>query len=182
MRILAKRIGKQAGPDWREVIKEVERTLDKTVKPELLREFESVVENWEHKPGFAARKSIRGRDIEVSVYPTGKHKKIWQYVSEGTRPHKIRPRWAKALRFQWGGPGSYQPKTTVRPTTWGGPGTVSGGKTVYRQEVDHPGTEARNLEQFIGKRYQPKFVMHIQRAITQGLVNAWRGRIVRVRR
>lgn len=50
------------------------------------------------------------------------------YVHEGTRPHLIRPRRAKALRFQ------------------------VGGRTVYAMRVSHPGTRARPFLRNAGER------------------------------
>ena len=168
MKILIKRVrGRAKAPNWAAMAKEVKRTMDARVKPALLREFKKVVTDWDHKPGFAARKYVNKGAIEVAVYPTGTNKKIWRYVSEGTPPHVIRPKHAKTLRFQWGGPGSYKPKTTTAPS-WGGPGTVSGGKTVYRQEVHHPGTEARNFERYIADQYLPKFRKEIENAMRRG--------------
>ena len=141
--------------------------MDQRVKPALVKEFGKVVQNWENKPRFAARKYTNQGAIEVAVYPTGKNKAIWRYVSEGTRPHTIRPKNAKALRFVWGGPGSYKPKTTTKPS-WGGPGTVSGGEVVYRQEVHHPGTEARNFEKYIADQYRARFRKEIENAMRRG--------------
>lgn len=143
--------------------------MDAVVKPALVKEFEEVVSDWDHKPDFAARKYVNKGAIEVAVYPAGKNKAIWRYVSEGTKPHVIRPKNAKALSFVWGGPGSYNPKTTPGPPpTWGGPGTVTGGETVVRREVHHPGTKARNFEKYIADQYRPKFRKEIENAMKRG--------------
>ena len=54
-----------------------------------------------------------------SVYTIGSDVSYAAYVNDGTRPHTIRPRTAKALRF------------------------VVGGRVVYAKVVHHPGTRAR---------------------------------------
>lgn len=54
-----------------------------------------------------------------SVYTIGSDVSYAAYVHDGTRPHQIRPRNAKALRF------------------------VIGGRVVYARVVNHPGTRAR---------------------------------------
>jgi len=170
MKILIRRVrGRAKAPNWAAMAKEVERTMDARVKPALVKEFKKVVADWEHKPRFAARKYVNKGAIEVAVYPTGTNKKIWRYVSEGTKPHTIRPKHAKALRFQWGGPGSYKPRTTVGPPpTFGGPGAVSGGKRVAFKQVIHPGIEARNFERHIADQYRPKFRREIENALRRG--------------
>lgn len=54
-----------------------------------------------------------------SVYTIGSDVEYAKYVNDGTRPHIIRPRRAKALRFR------------------------VGGRIVYASVVHHPGTKAR---------------------------------------
>ena len=139
--------------------------LDSEVKPHFIKAFEDVVKNWEHKPDFQARKFITADSISVTVYPAGANKKIYVYVTEGTRPHTIRVRNARWLAFMWGGPGSYKAKTGPGGK-WGGPGTVSGGKMTFAKEVHHPGSEGRKFEAFIRKREQPWY--------SRTMNNAWR--------
>ena len=140
------------------------KALDDEVKPHFVEAFDQVVANWEHKPDFQARKYITADAIQVNVYPTGKHKQIYIYVTEGTRPHTIVPRHANFLAFVWGGPGSYKAKTAPGGT-WGGPGTVSG-KMTFRKQVQHPGFPGRKFEEFIRKREAAWF--------TRTMENAWR--------
>lgn len=54
-----------------------------------------------------------------SVYTIGSDVEYAKYVNDGTRPHIIRPRRARALRFR------------------------VGGRIVYAAVVHHPGTRAR---------------------------------------
>jgi len=133
------------------VRKVLEQALDSEVKPHYLREFEKVVANWEHKPDFRARKFIAADSIKLNVYPAGKNKDIYGYVTGGTRPHVIRAKNAPMLAFMWGGPGSYRAKT-LPGGLYGGPGTVAGGKMTFRKQVNHPGNKAREFEKTIRKQ------------------------------
>lgn len=146
----------------------LEQALDGEVKPHFISEFDKIVANWEHKPTFQGRKFITTDAIQVNVYPTGINKRIYEYVTGGTRPHIIRAKNAPVLAFMWGGPGSYKPKTTPAPS-WGGPGVASG-KMTYRKEVHHPGTEARNFEKFVKEQNKQWF--------SRTMENAW-GRAIR---
>jgi len=89
---------------------------------------------------------------------------IYGYVNDGTRPHPIFPKKAKALAFQWGGKGSYTPKTTPRVigSRAGGPS----GPTVYRPYVQHPGTKGRHFDEEIEKLMQPRFKRAMEKAMS----------------
>ena len=98
--------------------------------------------------------------------PTGPDAKIYRFVNDGTRPHKIRPKRAKALSFVTGGKGSYVPKT--KPVgQFGGPGIVRGGERVYAQEVDHPGTKPRNFDLRISNKMAPVLAKAIREAVSR---------------
>lgn len=152
------------------VKRQLESHIDSQVKPELIKRFERVVVNWQHKPEFKARKFVTVDEIQVNVFPAGEHKMIWIYVSGGTKPHEITPKNAyNRLFFEWGGPGSYKPKT--RPVgRFGGPGVVMGGSLAVAKSVQHPGTEAREFEKAIRDDYRREF--------SRSMEAAWR-RIIR---
>jgi hypothetical protein len=170
------RIGtRRRTPNWAALsIEEMRRTLVGEIAPDIKRRFEDVVYNWEHKPKFIA-KFVRTKDeMGIELRVTGKNAKIWNYVSQGTRPHRIPKTGETLLAFQWGGPGSYQPKTYPNPMMWGGPGTVRGGESTFRMHVHHPGTEARNFEEGIRKEYTRRFHGKFSAAIRRGLNKARR--------
>ncbi|MCX7851808.1 MAG: hypothetical protein N2383_03390 [Caldilineales bacterium] len=84
---------------------------------------------------------------QASTTPTGARASLSSndrrllWLEYGTRPHPIRPRMARALRFLWDGPGSYGAKTSPglldsRPAIY--PRTP-----VYRFGVSHPGFRPR---------------------------------------
>ncbi|WP_280329602.1 HK97 gp10 family phage protein [Nocardia wallacei] len=60
--------------------------------------------------------SRRGPVVRLLVFARARHAR---FIEEGTRPHVIRPRNARALRFE------------------------IGGRVVFAQRVNHPGTAAR---------------------------------------
>jgi len=138
------------------VRKYLEQGIDSEVKPHMLKQFNRVISNWEHKPEFRSRKFITADAIKLNIFAAGPNSKIWTFVTKGTRPHKIRAKRGKSLAFLWGGPGSYVPKTSP-PAKFGGPGTVRGGKMRFPQEVSHPGTKPRPFPEEIRKEEQPWF-------------------------
>ena len=154
--------------DFRVFYNEIEKALDGVVKPDLLAYFNKVVKAWKNPPVFQARKKISLVDMQIYVYPTGPNAEIWKYVSFGTRPHIIRPKRAKALSFQWGGPGSYKPRTTTSGG-YNGPGKVVGGKPVAFKHVNHPGNKARNFEKFIARWYKTRFKKVMDDAVRRGV-------------
>lgn len=102
---------------------------------------------------------------------------VFRFVSEGTRPHIIAPRRAKALRFQKG----YLAKTTPNQlrSKAGGPF----GDTVFSRLVRHPGTAPRNIIKtvsgIIGRLVPGIFSKHIDRAIRAVKFERIRGRQIR---
>lgn len=156
-----------------EVRKALGRTLDRIVKPHLIRRFDGVVANWKHQPVFKGRKFIRPDKIWVNIFPSGDKESvdIYGFVTRGTKAHKIRAKNAPRLAFMWGGPGSYKPKT--KPVgKIGGPGIVVGGTLRRPFEVNHPGTKARDFEKAIRDDEKAWF--------SRTMENAWRRAIRRI--
>lgn len=157
-------------PDWSAFKREIDRTLDATVKPELLAYFERVVKSWKHRPVFKATKKVTAKAMTIDVKPTGENRKFWEYVSFGTRAHPI-PRpgntRAKVLKFKWGGPGSYKPRTTTSGG-YQGPGKASG-PVVHLKRVNHPGNKPRNFERHIARWYQKRFTAVMNDAVKRGI-------------
>ena len=168
MRIYIRQVrgrGKKADEVWKAIKREVGAVIDAKVKPMMIKEFEKVTVGWDHKIQFAARKTITKKDVKIHVFPTGANKKIWELVSiTGRKPGIIRARRAKALAFQWGGPGSYIPHTVPRGI-YGGPGIVTGGKMVFRKSVRHPGFPPRHFEKYIASKLKPDITREIENAM-----------------
>ena len=159
MRIKIIRIGSRIAPDWsRKAKREIERAVEST-KPAVLREFQAVVRNWEHQPNFIAKRE----EFTLTVRPAGRNAKIWRYVNDGTRPHKIRAKNAPNLVFQ---AGKYVPKT--KPIgQFGGPGIVVGAQWVSTKEVDHPGTKPRHFDSRISNKMAPVLAKAVRDAISR---------------
>lgn len=60
--------------------------------------------------------AVAGNQMTLGVFAKARHA---SFVEQGTRPHAIRPKRARVLRFQ------------------------AGGRTVFAAHVDHPGTRPR---------------------------------------
>ena len=63
---------------------------------QIRRDYERVTATWDHKPEIIEDTNTRGGRAEVMV---GTDDPIFHFVDQGTRPHPIFPRNAKALRF-----------------------------------------------------------------------------------
>ena len=146
----------------KEIQAEMAAFMDATVKPHFIKAFERVVCNWEHKPEFKARKYVRANSIAVYVFPAGQYKKIWKYVSAGTKgPYKIPKTGPGYLAFQIG----YKPKTKP-PGKFGGPGVATGPWIRGVMQVEHPGIKAREFEKTIADDERDWYSREME--------NAWR--------
>jgi hypothetical protein len=153
--------------NWQAFRDEIARTMDAEVKPALLSYFERVTKSWRNQQTFKATKKITREQMTVNVVPVGPNAEIWKYVSQGARPHIIRPKGrGYPLRFEWGGYGSYKPRTTPSGG-YRGPGRVVGGKTVRFMQVKHPGNKARNFEKHIARWYAPQFRRTMKNAVAR---------------
>lgn len=125
------------------------------------RDYEKTTATWEHKPEFTITETDGGTRFTV-----GTDDKIYGFVTHGTRPHIIEARNAPVLAFR----GGYKAKTTPR-VIGSGPGGASG-DVMFRQQVHHPGTEARDFERTIQNEAQRTIANNVQRAIDQGVREA----------
>lgn len=88
---------------------------------------------------------------------------IYTFVHEGTRPHKIRAKRGKKLAISSG----YRPKTI--------PGTISSlpggtyGPTIYRDEVNHPGTKGRRQSKAIKANQEKPFYRDMEEALRKSV-------------
>lgn len=139
---------------------ELESLVQGETVADLTSEFYLSSSTWQPVPKFEKRSLSGGNRIGVEVYTTDKR---YVYVSEGVRPHIIRPKNAKILRFQTG----YQSKSRV-----GSKRAYAGGysgKYVGAFLVHHPGSEARKFDELIAEAYQPIFEANVQAAIDRAM-------------
>lgn len=84
--------------------------------------------------------------------------KIYGYVNDGTRPHRILPK-KKMLRFNT----PFSPKTLPNQIM-SGPGS-KGASVVFSRGVNHPGTKARKFDVAIKQKWDAQFGPIMQRAV-----------------
>jgi len=126
---------------------------------EMGKDFEKTTKTWKKKPKFEQIIDV-APNVEVLV---GTDNEIYRYVNDGTRPHAIFPKRAKALSFRWGGKGSYRAKT--RPRFIGSmPGGPTGPRVAFPY-VQHPGTKAREFDKTIEKKWRSAFKTRMEKAM-----------------
>ena len=129
----------------------------------IKKDFTDTTETWKHKVKFNHGHSIspsKGRAY------TETDDEIYGYVNNGTPEHNIPKRGSTFMRFQWGGKGSYRAKT--KPRRFGSrPGGPSG-PTVVAFKVRHPGTEAREFDKIIAKRWKTLLPRAVRSALGKG--------------
>jgi len=174
-RILIRPIrGRAARLDFNAILAEVGAEMDSTVKPVLVEEHAKIVADWAHKVVFKARKVMTKKMIAIDVWATGDPESvaIWHFVNDGTVEHDIPKKpLPYPLRFHWGGPGSYKPRTSVGGG-YGGPGVATGPEVRFRK-VHHPGTDAREFEKHIADKMRTWFREKIEAAFKRGIRRAW---------
>lgn len=142
-----------------EIYKAIEDSA-KVVEKGILKDYEATTRTWDHKVNFRAEMTINpngGVSITVDT-----DDEIYTFVHEGTKPHVIKPKAGKRLRFQ----GTYTAKTVpgVIQSKQGG----ASGEFVYSAGVNHPGTKARNFTKPIFAKWKPFFERSMQRALDKG--------------
>lgn len=120
-------------------------------------DFQKTTRTWKTVVRFRILKAQREGDALIGA--SGTDNVIYGYVTRGTRPHIIRPRRARALRFQRG----YSAKT--RRGLIGSATGGSFGATVFSQGVKHPGNEGREFEEQIAGFHQKSFARRVQENI-----------------
>lgn len=127
-------------PTTRQYTEAMERGVMKTAM-QTLRDFESTVRTWDHKPVFDVTITRTGGDFQISA---GTDNLIYLFVSEGTKPHTIAAKRSPYLIFQ----GGYKAKTRVGIIGSNAGGRDENGDWFRKKQVQHPGFPGR---QFIGK-------------------------------
>jgi hypothetical protein len=137
---------------WKRAIENAGNETAKAVQVD----FNVTTRTWKHKPEFKIEHGA-GRPIwDISTSD-----EIYGYVSEGTRPHVIKPKNARMLVFRQGG---FRPKS--RPGFIGSnAGSPATGETRVAKVVHHPGTQAREFAQAIAKKWKVEWPRQLQRAI-----------------
>lgn len=122
------------------------------------RDLQSTVATWSTKPKFSVTIEQSGGDYAVLATTDSD---VYGYVDSGTRPHVIRPKRSRYLRFSSG----YKVKT--RPSIIGSQDGGSFGDDVFSRGVHHPGTKARQFTKVIATRRQKTTEQEISAAIAK---------------
>ena len=121
-------------------------------------DFDVTTHTWKHRPQFVIEKKSNAREI----YTTDK---IYMYVTRGTKPHMIYPRFASVLKFN----SKFRAKS--RPAKIRGNAALrsyvgyTGGRLIYARRVRHPGTKPRNFDQAVAAASAYTFPSVMQRAL-----------------
>lgn len=128
------------------------------VATKIKADYEKTVATWEEKPRFESAVSLAKGAATLLV---DTNSEIYRYVNDGTRPHVIVPKRARALRFQ----GTYTAKTI--------PGTIearsggSSGSDVFARGVLHPGTKPRHFDKLIAAKWQRAFKAEMEKVMRE---------------
>lgn len=139
----------------------LETALDDTMTT-LERRYNSAVSDWKGKPRFYREITVEKDKITGRIKAVGSSevKLHFLWTDRGTRPHKIRAKNVPMLRFQ----GGYEARTQPIARAQTGDGKAHGA-WVQKQEVDHPGTEARQFTQEWVKQQTPVLLRTLRTAI-----------------
>lgn len=144
-------------PTFRALAPVVQEALQVGLREEaklIERDFDLTVKTWKRKPAFVVNLTERS----VSV---GTDNAVYGYVDEGTPPHLIRPKKAKALRFYAGG---FRAKTAPN-VLHAKKGKAAATNLTYTQVVHHPGTKARNFTTLIKERSAKRVATQFQKTL-----------------
>lgn len=124
----------------------------------ILIDYRVTHQTWKTNPAFRIE---RKGPFEWHIFTENA---IYGYVSDGTRPHQIRPKNpAGVLRFQTG----YTAKTTPRVimSRQGG----ASGPTVTAKVVNHPGFPGREFPDVITEKWDREFPKQVAQAMISAL-------------
>ena len=144
-------------PTGEEYLKAIQAAVYKSAGL-TLKDLQSTVSSWSNKPKFDVTITKTGNDYSVTA---GTDDVIYGYVNNGTKPHDIKPRRSKYLRFSSG----YVAKTRV-----GIIGSIPGGafgSDMFSKGVFHPGFPGRKFVDAIQKRRQVTTEQEISQAIAK---------------
>jgi hypothetical protein len=117
-------------------------------------DFYATTNTWERGVSFTISRPGAFRRI------IGTDDEIWTMLNQGTKPHLIYPRRAKALAFATGGRAKTKPR--VLGSSAGSQGSTF---VTTRGPVQHPGTKAREWDTTAQKKWQQELATVVQRSV-----------------
>lgn len=131
----------------------VQNTLTALAK-DMKVDFDVTTQTWSNRPKTKIESpSPYERTISVDS-------DIYAMLDKGTKPHMIRPRRARILRFQT----PFRAKTV--PNQIVSRAGSKGTNTVFSRGVRHPGTKPRNWAKVIAAKWRKQAPIVMQRAIS----------------
>lgn len=116
-------------------------------------DFDVTTQTWEHRPKVTIEGSgIAPREIAVAG-------EVYAMLDAGTKPHLIRPRRGRVLRFRT----PFRSKTV--PNQIMSRGGSQGATEVWARAVRHPGTKPRNWAKTIAAKWRTQAPIVMQRAL-----------------
>jgi hypothetical protein len=144
--------------DYRRITKEVEKELDSIARG-VERDWNDFVAPFD-PPAEIVKRRLRARG--TYGWEVGTDDKRVMYLDEGTKPHTIRAKPGRTLRFKR----NYKRKTRkgrIKSSSGG-----SSGETQYAKEVHHPGTEPLHITETIAEKTEKPLKNRVDRAIRRG--------------
>jgi len=134
------------------------RKMQTKSAPDVRRLFMRTVTGWSDQPNFLQKVTNGSSAITAQIWPSQNTPggKIYTIVNNGSKPHTIRPKKARMLRFQRG----YTAST--RPRVLSSRASARFGEFVGAYQVNHPGFEARDFDVTIAETYAPIFEKDMQ--------------------
>lgn len=180
--VLLRRIKSPARQEMTRSLRNVRRDIRAEMRnhgEDVKGEFEGIVSDWSSKnrPKFTIDEELSSRVIRVTIRPHKRRRasRIFEWVDQGTRPHKISPRRRRPksltkerLAFRL----DYKPLTRPVAQAHTGDGKKHGG-WVMPKTVQHPGVKARLFSQEIKRRTEEKFRRRIE-SIFRRYARRWR--------
>lgn len=127
--------------------------------PKLIGLFQKTTTGWDNEPDFISKRIDTASQLGIYVYPSGQYADQYALVNEGAKPHLIRPKRARMLRFQRG----YRAATI--PRVLSSRAKERSGPVVGAHVVHHPGFEPRKFTETIADTHKDEFERDMQEAI-----------------
>lgn len=140
--------------DGKESLKELEKQL-RAIQESTRYRFQKTVATWKKKPKFFVRKYKTGNVMGIDA---GTENELWGMLDRGTEEHTIRGR-RGVLQIRGG---MYTPKTQPGLMSSSSGGFAEEADPFYRDEVHHPGTEARGWTGIITQTLERKLSSILQ--------------------
>lgn len=128
----------------------------KKFAPFLVKDFEQTTAGWTgEKPKFTPVIKPQAGQIVLEIRVLGPEhgREKWHWLNAGTKPHKIRPKNAKSLKF----PGGHYSAGSTPGSIHTSRARRGSGPSVHAMEVNHPGTKARGWTAILVKENQRPF-------------------------